>query len=56
MMTCAECRQANVAFIRDKQVSPVDVTKAVLDRIDQLNPRLNAYCTSMTIGSIGKMA
>lgn len=33
--------------IRDWNVSPVETTRAVLDRIDQLNPRLNAFCTSM---------
>ena len=33
------------AAIRAKRVSPVEVVKAVLDRIERLNPRLNAYCT-----------
>jgi aspartyl-tRNA(Asn)/glutamyl-tRNA(Gln) amidotransferase subunit A len=32
------------AAIRAKEVSPVEVAKAVLDRIDALNPRLNAFC------------
>ncbi len=32
------------ASIRAKQVSPVEVTEAVLARIDALNPRLNAFC------------
>src|SRR5437667_5646199 len=32
------------ASIRAKQVSPVEVAKAVLARIDALNPRLNAFC------------
>src|SRR5262249_33208388 len=32
------------ALIRTKQVSPVELTEAVLTRIDALNPRLNAYC------------
>ncbi|RMF89984.1 MAG: amidase [Nitrospinota bacterium] len=31
--------------IRTRKVSPVEVVDAVLDRIDRLNPRLNAYCT-----------
>lgn len=31
--------------IRAKQVSPVDATRATLDRIEQLNPKLNAYIT-----------
>ncbi len=33
------------ALIRRKKVSPVEVVEAVLDRIDRLNPRLNAYVT-----------
>jgi aspartyl-tRNA(Asn)/glutamyl-tRNA(Gln) amidotransferase subunit A len=32
------------AAIRTKKVSPVEVVNAVLDRIEQLNPRLNAFC------------
>lgn len=32
-------------LIRDRAVSPVEVTEAVLARIERLNPRLNAYCT-----------
>ena len=32
-------------LIRRKQVSPVEVVEAILDRIERLNPRLNAYCT-----------
>lgn len=30
---------------RAGELSPVEVTMAVLERIDHLNPRLNAYCT-----------
>jgi aspartyl-tRNA(Asn)/glutamyl-tRNA(Gln) amidotransferase subunit A len=30
-------------LIKKKQVSPVDLTKAYLERIEKLNPRLNAY-------------
>jgi Asp-tRNA(Asn)/Glu-tRNA(Gln) amidotransferase A subunit family amidase len=33
------------ALIRRKKVSPVDAVDAVLDRIERLNPTLNAYCT-----------
>ncbi|MFA5912669.1 MAG: amidase family protein, partial [Burkholderiales bacterium] len=29
---------------RAKQLSPVEVTQAVLARIRELNPKLNAYC------------
>lgn len=32
------------ALIRTKQVSPVEVTEALLGRIEALNPRLNAFC------------
>src|SRR5262245_12852287 len=35
------------AAIRTKAVSPLEVTKAVLERIDRVNPTLNAFCTSM---------
>ena len=34
--------------IRAKEVSPVDATEAVLERIERLNPKLNAYITVMT--------
>ena len=30
--------------IRDKKVSPVELTEALLARIEALNPRLNAFC------------
>jgi Asp-tRNA(Asn)/Glu-tRNA(Gln) amidotransferase A subunit family amidase len=33
------------AAIRAKKISPVEVTEAVLARIERLNPTLNAYCT-----------
>ncbi len=33
------------ARIRKKEVSPVEVVRATLDRIDRLNPQLNAYVT-----------
>jgi len=32
-------------LIKKKEVSPVEVTEALLGRIDKLNPRLNAYIT-----------
>ena len=31
------------ALVRTKKVSPVEILSAVLDRIDTVNPRLNAY-------------
>jgi len=30
---------------RKRKVSPVEVTKLMLDRIEQLNPKINAYIT-----------
>jgi aspartyl-tRNA(Asn)/glutamyl-tRNA(Gln) amidotransferase subunit A len=33
-----------LALYRKKRLSPVEVTRAVLDRIDKLNPVLNAFC------------
>ncbi len=33
-----------VALFHSRSLSPVEATKAVLARIDKLNPRLNAYC------------
>jgi Asp-tRNA(Asn)/Glu-tRNA(Gln) amidotransferase A subunit family amidase len=32
------------ALIRDKQLSPVELTNALLERIEAVNPRLNAFC------------
>ncbi len=32
-------------MIRDKSVSPVEITRAVLERAERLNPKLNAICT-----------
>src|SRR5207245_8603585 len=32
------------ALIRRKELSPVELTEAVLARIDAVNPRLNAFC------------
>ena len=32
------------ALVRDKQLSPVELTAALLARIEAINPRLNAYC------------
>ncbi len=36
---------AMAAAIRSKKLSPVEITEAVLERIEALNPELNAYCT-----------
>jgi aspartyl-tRNA(Asn)/glutamyl-tRNA(Gln) amidotransferase subunit A len=33
------------AMIRAKKLSPVELTRAVLARLEKLNPRLNAFCT-----------
>ena len=32
------------ALVRDKQLSPVEITAALLARIEALDPRLNAFC------------
>jgi Asp-tRNA(Asn)/Glu-tRNA(Gln) amidotransferase A subunit family amidase len=32
------------ALVRDKQLSPVELTTALLARIEALNPRVNAFC------------
>jgi len=33
------------AAIRKKEISPRELIEAVLDRIEQVNPKVNAYCT-----------
>jgi aspartyl-tRNA(Asn)/glutamyl-tRNA(Gln) amidotransferase subunit A len=42
---CWMSAAALAAAIRRKKLSPVEVTRAVLDRIERVNPRLNAYVT-----------
>ncbi|MEE8435171.1 MAG: amidase [bacterium] len=32
-------------LIREKALSPVEVTRTLLERIEAINPKLNAYCT-----------
>ncbi|MFA7666668.1 MAG: amidase [Burkholderiaceae bacterium] len=32
------------AAYRDRDLSPVDVTRAMLERIDEINPKINAFC------------
>ncbi|TMI84978.1 MAG: hypothetical protein E6H04_00300, partial [Bacillati bacterium ANGP1] len=32
-------------MVRAKDVSPVDIVEAFLERIARINPRINAYCT-----------
>jgi amidase len=32
-------------LIRQRKVAPLDVTRAVLDQIERVNPKVNAYCT-----------
>jgi aspartyl-tRNA(Asn)/glutamyl-tRNA(Gln) amidotransferase subunit A len=34
-------------FVREKKVSPVELTRGCLERIERLNPRLNAFITVM---------
>ena len=41
----AECSATQLLQLyRDRSVSPVEATQAVLARIDKLNPKLNAFC------------
>jgi len=42
---CWMSAAALAAAIKRKKLSPVEVTRAVLDRIERVNPRLNAYVT-----------
>jgi len=39
-------------LLRQKKISPLDLTKACLDRIDRLNPTLNAFITITREGAI----
>ncbi len=32
-------------MIREREISPVELTQAVLERIEAVNPQINAYCT-----------
>lgn len=43
--SCGLSIQALGRAYRDRSLSPVEVTRAVLARIERLNPRLNAYIT-----------
>ena len=33
------------AAVKKKKISPVEVADAILDRIEKINPKVNAYCT-----------
>jgi len=33
------------AGIRKKKISPVEIMRALLDRVERMNPTLNAYCS-----------
>src|SRR5437016_261547 len=37
--------QQAAALVRSRAVSPVELTEAVLKRVDALNPKVNAYIT-----------
>ena len=39
------------ALLRKKEVSPVELVDAFLDRIDAMNPRLNAFITVAALGA-----
>ena len=42
---CFTPATALVPLIRRRKVSPLELIKAVLARIEKVNPSLNAYCT-----------
>lgn len=41
-------------LLRSKQLSPVDLTTACLDRIERLNPSINAFITVMNEGALAQ--
>jgi hypothetical protein len=41
------------AAIRTRQLSPVELVDALLSRIHQLNPAINAYCIPTAVGTDG---
>jgi aspartyl-tRNA(Asn)/glutamyl-tRNA(Gln) amidotransferase subunit A len=41
-------------LFRKRKLSPVELTKLILARIEQLNPKLNAFITA-NIGSFGNL-
>jgi len=49
---CFTPAAALVRLFRQKKVSPVEVMKAVLLRIEAVNPLLNAYCTVAPAGAL----
>jgi Asp-tRNA(Asn)/Glu-tRNA(Gln) amidotransferase A subunit family amidase len=42
------------AAIRERRVSPVEVTRASLERIERVNPHVNAYCTVAVEGALAE--
>jgi Asp-tRNA(Asn)/Glu-tRNA(Gln) amidotransferase A subunit family amidase len=42
------------AAIRARRLSPVELTQAVLARIEAINPRVNAYCTVVAERALGE--
>jgi aspartyl-tRNA(Asn)/glutamyl-tRNA(Gln) amidotransferase subunit A len=40
--------------LRRKEISPVDITQACLERIEQLNPKLNAFITVMAESALAE--
>ncbi len=49
---CALTATELLQLYRSKQASPVEVTRAVLDRIEKLNPVLNAFCFLDSVSSL----
>lgn len=50
MLTLSEASQ----LVHRKEVSPVELTKACLSRIEQLNPKLNAFITVMVDSALAE--
>ena len=42
------------SMIRTKEISPVEVVEAYLDRIEQLNPKVNSFITILRDESMAK--
>jgi aspartyl-tRNA(Asn)/glutamyl-tRNA(Gln) amidotransferase subunit A len=49
---CYTPATALARMIREKQLSPVEVTRTVLERIERLDPTLNAFCTLTADGAM----
>ena len=47
------CKQSGLILVRmiaTKEIKPSELMQAVLNRIDKVNPQLNAFCTVDPVG------